>query len=82
MPYPKVQSVEPINDHTLVVEFDNAQKRKYDVRPLFQRAMFAPLRNPVLFKSVRVERGGYAVVWNSDIDISEYELWSNREAIS
>ena len=35
MPYPKVQSVEPLDDHTLVVEFDNTQKRKYDVRPLF-----------------------------------------------
>ena len=32
--------------------------------------------------SVTVELGGYAVVWNKDIDISEYELWSNGHAIS
>jgi len=35
------------------------------------------LKNPVLFKSVRVEKGGYAIFWNDDIDISEYELWKH-----
>ena len=74
---PKIKSVETIDDHTLLVEFDNAQKREYDVTPLLKRELFAPLRNPALFKSVHVEQGGYAVVWNRDIDISEYEIWSN-----
>ena len=74
---PKIRSVETIDDHTLLVEFDNARKRQYDVTPLLKRETFAPLRNPALFKSVQVELGGYAVVWNRDIDISEYEIWSN-----
>lgn len=81
MPYPKIQAVETIDDHTLLVEFDNDQKRKYDVTPLLRKEMFAPLRNPALFKSVQVEQGGYAVVWNNDIDISEYELWSNGQTM-
>jgi hypothetical protein len=29
-----------------------------------------------------VEPGGYAVAWNSEIDISEYELWQNGEETS
>lgn len=74
---PKIRSVETIDDHTLVVEFDNAQKRQYDVTPLLERELFAPLRNPALFKSVQVEQGGYAVVWNTNIDLSEFEIWSN-----
>jgi len=37
--------------------------------------MFLPLQNPDFFKNVQVETGGYAVFWNEDIDISEYELW-------
>jgi hypothetical protein len=41
--------------------------------------MFAPLSNATLFKSVRVEQGGYAVAWNNEIDISEYELWVHGE---
>lgn len=33
--------------------------------------MFQPLKNPVLFKSVQVEKGGYAISWGEEIDISE-----------
>ncbi len=29
----------------------------------------------------KVEKGGYAVVWNSDIDISEHELWSYGQEV-
>jgi len=39
--------------------------------------MFLPLKNAVFFKLVQVEQGGYAVSWNSEIDITEYELWSH-----
>lgn len=68
---PKVKSALAIDDHTLLVEFDNDEKRKYDVTPLLKNDTFSPLRNPVFFKSVQVEQGGYAVVWDSAIDISE-----------
>ena len=78
---PKIKSVETIDDHTLRVEFDNAQKREYDVTPLLKRELFALLRNPALFKTVHVDEGGYAVVWNRDIDISEYEIWSNGQSV-
>ena len=82
MSYPKVQSVEALDDHTLLVTFDNTEMKTYDVTPLLEKEMFAPLRNAVLFKSAQVEQGGYAVVWNNDIDISEYELWRNGQIIS
>jgi hypothetical protein len=79
MPYPRIQSARPIDDHTLLVEFDNQQKRKYDITPLLKKEMFTPLKNPALFKSVQVEQGGYAVVWSDGIDISEYELWCHGQ---
>jgi hypothetical protein len=41
--------------------------------------MFAPLENRAFFKNVQIETGGYAVSWNEDIDISEYELWVNSK---
>jgi len=78
---PKISEVNVIDNHTLLVKFDNKQKRKYDVAPLLEKEMFSPLKNPVLFKAVLVEQGGYAVFWNSDIDISEYELWRHGQAI-
>ena len=81
MSYPKIKSASAIDDHTLLVEFDNNDKKKYDVSPLLSKDMFAPLKNPALFKSVKVERGGYAVAWNREIDISEYELWSHGQTV-
>ncbi len=82
MKYPKIKSVLALDDHTLVVEFDNKEKKKYDVTPLLSKKMFAPLKNPALFKAVKIEQGGYAVAWNSEIDISEYELWKHGRPIS
>lgn len=79
MIYPRIESAKTIDDHTLVIKFNNKQKKKYDITPLLEREMFAPLKNQALFKAVQVEQGGYAIVWNSNIDISEYELWSHGQ---
>jgi hypothetical protein len=81
MQFPKVKSVAVVDDHTLLIEFDNQQKKHYDVEPLFSKKMFEPLKNPQLFRSVRVDQGGYAVVWNSEIDISEHELWRHGQTV-
>lgn len=75
MHYPKVQSASAKEDHILLITFDNGDQRKYDVKPLLEHEVFAPLKNLSFFKTVKVETGGYAVVWNEAIDISEYELW-------
>ncbi len=77
MTHPKIITAKAIDDHTLIIEFDNQQKRKYDITPLLEKKIFAVLKNPALFKAVHVEQGGYAVAWDGNIDISEYELWSN-----
>lgn len=81
MTYPKIQSAKVVDDHTLVIEFNNKQKKKYDITPLLEREMFAPLKNQALFKAVQVEQGGYAIVWDNSIDISEHELWSHGQAM-
>ena len=80
MNYPKINNVQIIGERILQVEFDNQQTKKYDITPLLKRKMFQPLRNPVLFKSVQVEKGGDAISWGKEIDISEYELWCNGES--
>jgi len=74
---PKVVSVHTIDDRTLLIEFSQNEFKKYDISKLFNNQMFAPLRNPSFFKNFRIEAGGYGLVWNEDIDISEYELWKN-----
>ena len=79
MNVPKITTVNTIDDHTLLVQFDNHEIKKYNITPLFEKTMFAPLKNKTLFNAVKVEQGGYAVSWNNEIDISEYELWTHGE---
>jgi len=81
MSYPKIKSARAIDSHTLLVEFDNLESKRYDVTPLLGKEMFAPLQNPAFFKNVQVDNSGHAVYWNEDIDLSEYELWSKGASL-
>lgn len=74
---PKIISAQVIDDRTLLIEFSQNQIKKYDISQLLSKEMFAPLQNAGFFKNFKIEPGGYGLVWNEDIDISEYELWKN-----
>jgi hypothetical protein len=82
MKSPKIIAAQAVGDRTLVIEFDNQEVKEYDISPLFSRPMFAPLKNPGFFKSFSLEPGGYGIVWNEDVDISEYELWTNGVSVA
>lgn len=77
MKSPKIVSAQAIDDRTLLVEFCNHEVKKYDISKLLEKPMFKPLQNPHFFKDFSIDSGGYALVWNDEIDISEYELWQN-----
>ena len=78
---PKILSAQAIDDRTLLIEFSQSEFKKYDISQLLSKEMFAPLQNPSFFKNFKIEAGGYGLVWNEDIDISEYELWKNGVSI-
>jgi hypothetical protein len=78
----RIVSAQAIDDCTLIIKFTNDEIRKYDISQLLRNPMFAPLSNPGFFRNFRVESGGYGLVWNDDIDISEYELWQNGIRVS
>jgi hypothetical protein len=75
----KVKNVRPLPDYSLLVEFANNEKKQYDVSRLIKE--FDPFKVlsyvPGLFEQVKVEPGGYAVSWNSDIDLACNELYIN-----
>ncbi len=79
MNIPKILFVRPLENYKLMIEFSNHECRQYDVKPLLQKEMFSPLKNRAFFNNVKIEQGGYAINWNENIDISEYELWINGE---
>lgn len=78
----RVKEVKPIGDMLLNVTFDNGIKKRYDIRQLIpQFPIYKELENASLFNLVSVDCGGCAIAWNSDIDISECELWENGETV-
>lgn len=79
MNIPKILSVTPQSNLVLLITFSDGTRKKYDVHRLLKYDMFSSLSNPAFFNNVQIEQGGYAVSWNSEIDISEYELWKNGE---
>jgi hypothetical protein len=82
MQYPQIFQAKAINDHTLIIEFTNQEVKKYDIYHLLENPLFAPLRQPAFFRNFKIEKGGYGIVWNEDIDLSEYELWKNGIIVS
>lgn len=79
----KVSSVSPLQDYKLSVHFWNGVTKIYDVKPLFKKwAVFNGLKDPNGdFEGVKVDQGGYGVIWNDKIDLSCEELWENGKEI-
>ena len=56
---PYVKSVKPQDDYCLLLTFENGEKRIFDLKPYFDKPVFARLKNIALFKTVRVVSGIY-----------------------
>jgi len=75
--YPKIESVYPLPNYRLLVVFENEIAKVYDCTPLLKEEAFSSLASERLFLQARVGTGGYGVVWNDELDLSESELWLN-----
>ncbi len=78
---PKIKDIKAFDNYNLRVIFDNNIEKDYDCSVLFDKPIFHPLTNRGFFLSVKVDSGGYGISWNEDIDLSEYELWTNGKLI-
>ncbi len=77
MLYPKITSAEVIDKYTLLVHFSNSQTKKYNIEKLLEKPIFFPLKNHAFFKNFQIDPSGSGIIWNDEIDISEYEIWIN-----
>ena len=77
MSAPRVQSVKPLKERRLLVTFVNEVQKVYDCNRIMHLDRFQPLKNEAFFNMVTVDTEGYGISWNDEMDLSEYELWSN-----
>ena len=77
----KIVAITPLTDLKLIASFDSGDMRLYDVSLLLSKwSTFESLKTvPGLFNSVRVDTGGYGVVWNDEIDLASEEIWYNGQ---
>lgn len=73
----KITDVKATDDYKLIVNFENGVIKEYDMKEKLNECPFELLKNKAYFKAVKVDTGGYGISWNSNIDLSEYELWNN-----
>ena len=71
----KLVKVTPNDDYTLLLQFDNGEKRLYDVKPL--DGVFAFLKPLDVFRRVYIDDCGCAA-WDRDPQIDSDVVWSNK----
>ena len=77
MNVPRILSVQALEDKRLLVKFVDGLEKVYDCTPLLRLERFQLLNHEAFFKAVSVDSGGYGISWNDEMDLSEYELWTN-----
>ena len=75
----KVKFVKIISKYILEITFQNDVIKYYNVSNVFEKwKVFENLKSiDGLFEQVRVDKGGYGISWNDEIDLGCEELWEN-----
>ncbi len=79
----KVKAVTALPDYQLSIQFVEGVTKIYDVKPLFDKwGPFRALEDSLeLFYDVKVDTGGFGIVWNDDLDLSCDELFENGRVV-
>ena len=74
-----VVKVEARSDYTLLLEFENGERRVFDMAPYLERKPFVRLKGSPLFARASVEYG--TVVWPGEIDIAPETLYDRSRPV-
>jgi hypothetical protein len=74
-----VVQVKALTDYTLLLEFENGEKRRFDMSPYMNQKPWIRLKMNNLFQSASVENG--TVVWSGNIDIDPETLYERSIAL-
>lgn len=79
----KIKDVKPKEDLIIEVQFENNEIKKYDIKKIINKwNVFGKLKDKKLYENVKVDVGGYGIIWNEDIDLSCEEIWENGKKIN
>lgn len=80
----KITSISALPDYRLSVHFWNGITKIYNMQPIFKKwpRFRRLLDDDKLYFKVKVDIGGYGVVWDDELDLSAEELWYNGRRIT
>ena len=70
----KVLRFEQLGTYTLRLTFDDGTSQVIDFEPVLRGQLFGPLRDPELFKQVRIDPDFHTLVWPNDADFDPADL--------
>ena len=76
---PRVVAVTPLDEHALLVQFNNGEQRRLDVRPYLAFGVFERLREPAFFQLAQSDHG--AVTWPGGIDLDPDSVYLESVAL-
>lgn len=71
---PRASKVKPLDNYILEIEFDNGEIKRFDVKPYLNHKAFEQLKNPEMFKTVKI--AGLSIEWSNGADICPDELYN------
>ena len=76
---PRVKTVQAENGNSLLLEFTNGEKRRFDVSPYIGKGVFAPLTDETFFRRVNVFLG--SIQWPNGADLCPDTLYLDSVSI-
>ena len=77
----KITSLVALDDYILLLGFSNGEFKKFDLKPLMKK--YPPFKDletiPNLYKQVKIDIGGYGIVWNDYLDLDGTGLYEKGE---
>ncbi len=77
--HPAVTAVQATDNFELILEFDGAEFRVFDVNPLLNFGRFSELKDLEVFKSVRVVFD--TIEWSNELDLDPEYLYKKSRSL-
>jgi hypothetical protein len=76
-----IRNVVPLDEHRLWLHFSDGRQIVADLAPVLAKGgVFQPLSVPDVFRKVKLENGGRAIVWPGGVDLCADALYGPKIA--
>jgi hypothetical protein len=77
---PYITQVRSVDNYRLHLTFETGEERIFDVTPYLDRGIFASLKDPKVFATVRVVAG--SIEWDNELDLSYDTIYLESQSLN